>query len=147
VRDPGSHEERFARVKVPPALPRFIALADGERFVPLEQLIAAHLDRLFPGMEVLATHPFRVTRDADFELEDEDEDLLEAIETVLHQRTKFGQMVRLEVDASMSDEVLQVLCRELELPESGVVTVDGPLDLTGLWQVVALDRADLLDEP
>ncbi len=147
VRDPGSKEERFARVKVPPALPRFVALADGERFVPLEQLIAAHLDRLFPGMEVLAHHPFRVTRDADFELEDEDEDLLEAIETVLHQRTKFGQMVRLEVDASMSDEVLQVLCRELELPESGVVTVDGPLDLSGLWQVVALDRPDLLDEP
>jgi polyphosphate kinase len=147
VRDPASGEERFARVKVPPALPRFVALADGERFVALEQLIAAHLDRLFPGMEVLAHHPFRVTRDADFELEDEDEDLLEAIETVLHQRSKFGQMVRLEVDTTMTDEVLDVLCRELELTQSGVVTVDGPLDLSGLWDIVGLDRPDLHDEP
>jgi polyphosphate kinase len=147
VRDPASGEERFARVKVPPTLPRFVALADGERFVALEQLIAAHLDRLFPGMEVLAHHPFRVTRDADFELEDEDEDLLEAIETVLHQRSKFGQMVRLEVDTTMTDEVLDVLCRELELTQRGVVTVDGPLDLTGLWDIVALDRPDLHDEP
>jgi polyphosphate kinase len=147
VRDPGSGEQRFARVKVPPALPRFVALADGERFVALEQLIAAHLDRLFPGMEVLAHHPFRVTRDADFDLEDEDEDLLEAIETVLHQRSKFGQMVRLEVDTTMTDEVLDVLCRELELTQSGVVTVDGPLDLSGLWDIVGLDRPDLHDEP
>ena len=78
----------FARVKVPPLLPRFVALPDGERFVPLEQVIAAHLDALFPGMEVLAHHPFRVTRDADFELEDEAEDLLEAIELVLRRRTQ-----------------------------------------------------------
>ena len=89
-------------MKVPPTLPRFVALPDGERFVPLEQVIAAHLDRLFPGMEVLAHYPFRVTRDADFELDDEAEDLLEAIETVLHRRTKFGEAVRLEVDTSMS---------------------------------------------
>jgi len=146
VRDPESGEERFARVKVPPALPRFVALSDGERFVALEVLIAAHLDRLFPGMEVLAHHPFRLTRDADFELDDEDEDLLEAIETVLYRRTKFGQTVRLEVDATMTDEVLDVLRRELELPPGGVVTVDGPLDLSGLWDVYALDRSDLKDE-
>jgi polyphosphate kinase len=147
VRDPASGEERFARVKVPPTLPRFVLIADGERFVPLEQLIAAHLDRLFPGMEVLAHHPFRLTRDADFELDDEDEDLLEAIETVLHRRSKFGQTVRLEVDTTMTDEVLDLLVRELELPPGGVVTVDGPLDLSGLWDVVALDRPDLVDEP
>ena len=147
VRDAASGEERFARVKVPPTLPRFVPLPDGEHFVPLEQLIAAHLDRLFPGMEVLAHHPFRVTRDADFELDDEDEDLLEAIETVLHRRSKFGEAVRLEVDAAMTDDVLDVLCRELDLPPAAVVTVDGPLDLSGLWDVYALDRPELKDEP
>jgi len=147
VRDAASGEERFARVKVPPTLPRFVPLPDGEQFVALEQLIAAHLDRLFPGMEVLAHHPFRVTRDADFELDDEDEDLLEAIETVLHRRSKFGEAVRLEIDATMTDDVLDVLCRELELPPAAVVTVDGPLDLSGLWDVYALDRPELKDEP
>jgi polyphosphate kinase len=147
VRDAASGEERFARVKVPPTLPRFVPLPDGEHFVPLEQLIAAHLDRLFPGMDVLAHHPFRVTRDADFELDDEDEDLLEAIETVLHRRSKFGEAVRLEVDAAMTDDVLDVLCRELDLPPAAVVTVDGPLDLSGLWDVYALDRPELKDEP
>ncbi len=147
VRDPATGEQRFARVKVPPTLPRFVALPDGERFVPLEQLIAAHLDRLFPGMEVLAHYPFRVTRDADFELDDEAEDLLEAIETVLHRRTKFGSAVRLEIDHTMSDEVLEVLSHELKIPAGATVVVDGPIDLTGLWDVVALDRPDLVDEP
>ncbi|MBM3672717.1 MAG: RNA degradosome polyphosphate kinase [Actinobacteria bacterium] len=147
VEDPSSGETRFARVKVPPALPRFVPLPDHERFVALEQLIAAHLDRLFPGMAIAANHPFRVTRDADFELDDEDEDLLEAIESVLHRRRKFGEAVRLEVDTSMTDEVLDVLLRELELPAAAVVTVDAPLDLTGLWDVYALDRPELKDEP
>jgi polyphosphate kinase len=146
VRDPASSEQRFARVKVPPALPRFVALSDGKRFVPLEQVIAAHLDRLFPGMEVVAHYPFRVTRDADFELDDEAEDLLEAIETVLHRRTKFGEAVRLEVDTSMTDDVLDVLSRELAVPPGATVVVDGLLDLTGLWDVYALDRPDLKDE-
>ena len=105
VRDPTTGEDRFARVKVPPLLPRFIPLPDGERFLPLEQLIAARLDSLFPGMDVVGQHPFRVTRDADFDLEDEDEDLLEAIESVLHRRSKFGRVVRLEIDTTMSPEV------------------------------------------
>ena len=122
-------------------------LGDGCRFVPLEQVIAANLGRLFPGMEILDHVPFRVTRDADFELDDEDEDLLEAIESVLYRRTKFGHTVRLEVDASMSEEVLDVLCRELEIPPAAVVSVDGPLDLTGLFDIYALDRPDLKDEP
>ena len=147
VRDPESGEQRFARVKVPPILPRFAPLPDGCRFVPLEQVIAAHLNRLFPGMEILDHVPFRVTRDADFELDDEDEDLLEAIESVLYRRTKFGHTVRLEVDASMSDEVLDVLCRELEIPPSAVVSVDGPLDLTGLFDICTLERPDLKEEP
>ena len=147
VRDPESGVQRFARVKVPPILPRFVPLSGGCRFVPLEQVIAANLGRLFPGMEILDHVPFRVTRDADFELDDEDEDLLEAIETQLYRRTKFGHTVRLEVDASMSDEVLDVLCRELEIPPAAVVSVDGPLDLTGLFDIYALDRPDLKDEP
>ncbi len=147
VRDPSSGDERFARVKVPPLLPRFVALPDAKRFVLLEQVIAAKLDTLFPGMEVLAHHPFRVTRDADFELEDEAEDLLEAMESVLRRRSKFGRVVRLEVDATMTGEVLELLCRELELSDGDVNVIDGPLDLGGLWTLYALDRPDLKDEP
>jgi polyphosphate kinase len=147
VRDPVTREERFARVKVPPLLPRFLVLPDGERFVPLEQVIAAHLDSLFPGMESLAHHPFRVTRDADFELSDDAEDLLEAMELILRRRTKFGRVVRLEVDEKMSDEVLELLCRELELGDSDVYVADGPLGLSGLWGLYGLDRPELKDEP
>ena len=146
VRDPSSGDERFARVKVPPLLPRFVALPDGERFVLLEQVISAKLGALFPGMEVLAHHPFRVTRDADFELEDEAEDLLEAIESVLRRRSKFGRVVRLEVDTKMTNEVLELLCRELELADADVNVIDGPLDLGGLWLLCALDRPELKDE-
>ncbi|MDQ1433006.1 MAG: polyphosphate kinase [Actinomycetota bacterium] len=147
VRDPSSGDERFARVKVPPLLPRFVALPDGERFVLLEQVIAAKLGALFPGMEVLAHHPFRVTRDADFELEDEAEDLLEAIESVLRRRSKFGRVVRLEVDTKMTNEVLELLCRELELADEDVNVIDGPLDLGGLWSLYELDRPELKDDP
>ncbi len=99
VRDSATGERALRAGQGPAArCPRFVALPDGERFVPLEQVIAAKLDALFPGMEMLAHHPFRVTRDADFELEDEAEDLLEAIESVLRRRSKFGRVVRLEVD-------------------------------------------------
>jgi polyphosphate kinase len=147
VRNPKTGEERFARVKVPPLLPRFVVMPDNERFVPLEQVIAARLDALFPGMEILERYPFRVTRDADIELAGDAVDLLEAMETVLRRRTKFGQVVRLEVDATMTREVVETLCRELELTESEVYVVDGPLDLSGLWALYALDRTDLKDEP
>jgi polyphosphate kinase len=147
VRDPSTSEVRFARVKVPPLLPRFVAMPDNEGFVPLEQVIAGHLDALFPGMEILAVHPFRVTRDADFELTDESQDLLEAMEDVLRRRTKFGRVVRLEVDATMSREVLDTLLRELELTDSETNVVDAPLDLAGLWGLYALDRPELKDEP
>ncbi|GIU85515.1 MAG: polyphosphate kinase [Acidimicrobiia bacterium] len=143
VRDPANGESRFARVKVPPLLPRFVALPSGTRFVPLEQVIAAHLDTLFPGMEVLAVHPFRVTRDADIELTDEAEDLLTAMEFVLRQRTKFGAAVRLEVDSSMTSDVLDLLCRELDLGPSDVYVIDGPLDLSGLWTLYSLRRPEL----
>jgi len=147
VRDDRTLEDRFARVKVPAVLPRFVALADAHRFVPVEQVIAAHLDRLFPGMEIVTHHPFRVTRNTDFELDDEDEDLLEAIEEVLHRRTKFGKVVRLEIDTLMPDEVRDVLQRELEIDDDAVTVVDGPLDLSGLWALLALDRPELKDTP
>jgi polyphosphate kinase len=146
VRDPKTGDERFARVKVPPVLPRFLPLADETRFVPIEQVIAAHIDRLFPGMDILTNHPFRVTRDTDFELEDEDEDLLEAIEEVLHRRTKFGRVVRIEIDTTMPDAIREVLSRELEIDDDAVTVLEGPLDLGGLWGLYALDRPELKDE-
>jgi polyphosphate kinase len=147
VRDPEGAEEHFARVKVPPLLPRFVELPDHERFVPIEQIIAARVEALFPGMEVLEHYVFRVTRDADFELSDESEDLLEAVESVLRQRSKSGHVVRLEVEARMSDAVRQLLCRELELADHDVTVIDGTLDLSGLWGLHALPRSDLKDPP
>ncbi|HXY95099.1 MAG TPA: polyphosphate kinase 1 [Acidimicrobiia bacterium] len=146
VHDPATHEERFARVKVPPLLPRLVELPGGARFVLLEQLIAAKLDTLFPGMVVLAHSPFRVTRDTDFELEDEAEDLLEAVESVLRRRSRFGRCVRLEVGSSMSPETVELLCRELELSEDDATRVEGPLDLGALWALTGLERPDLKDE-
>jgi polyphosphate kinase len=147
VRNPNTGEERFARVKVPSLLPRFVELPDQHRFVPLEQVIAAHLDELFPGMEILEHHPFRVTRDADIELNDEAEDLLAAMELVLRQRTKFGVAVRLEVDTRMTPDVLDLLTRELELGPSDVYVFDGPLDLAGLAALYGLRRPDLKYAP
>jgi len=143
VRDASTGEQRFARVKVPPLLPRFVVVPGSSRFVALEQVIAAHLDALFPGMEVLQHYAFRVTRDADFELSDDAEDLLAAMEFVLRQRTKFGVAVRLEVDAEMTPEVLQLLCRELELQPSDAYVIDGPLDLSGLMALYNLRRREL----
>jgi polyphosphate kinase len=148
VRDPGTTRDRFARVKVPGILPRFIPLGDGATFVPLEQLVASHLDRLFPGMTVVAAHPFRVTRDADIELaEDEADDLLVAVEQELRRR-RFGAVVRLEVEASMPDPVVRLLQRELEVDDDAVVTVEGPLNLGDLMGLVSqLDRPELSYEP
>jgi polyphosphate kinase len=148
VRDPMTGVRRFARVKVPPLLPRFVPLPDGERFVPLETVIAAHLDRLFPGMELVAHHTFRLTRDADLEVEeDEAEDLLEAIQSVLRRRRRGANPVRLEVDETMSYEVLELLRRELDLEEQEVVVTPGLLDLSALWSLVSLDRPELKHEP
>src|SRR3981081_1444561 len=148
VRDPVRHQMRFARVKVPPLLPRFPPLADGSRFVPLEEVIAAHLDVLFPGMEIVSQHPFRVTRDADLDLVDEEAaDLLAAIQSELRRQQRRAQVVRLEVDAAMSGEVLDLLVRELELEPTDVYRVCGLLALSSLWAIYALDRPDLKDEP
>ncbi|MFN2609084.1 MAG: RNA degradosome polyphosphate kinase [Acidimicrobiales bacterium] len=146
VRDPTTGENRFARVKVPPLLPRFVVMPDGERFVPVEQVIAAHLGTLFPGMEVAGHVPFRVTRNADLALEEEEaDDLLAAVEMELRRR-RFGKAVRLEVAAQMSAETRSLLLRELELGADDVYEVDGPLDLGGLWSVYELDRPELKDD-
>ena len=148
VRDPVRHNMRFARVKVPPLLPRYVPLPDGKRFIPLEQVIALHLDELFPGMEIVSQHPFRVTRDADLDLVDEEAaDLLAAIQNELRRQQRKAQVVRLEVDAAMSQEVLGLLVRELELEPTDVYRVAGLLDLSSLWAIYALDRPDLKDEP
>ena len=148
VRDPMTGVRRFARVKVPPLLPRFVPLPDGERFVPLETVIASHLDRLFPGMELVAYYTFRLTRDADLEVEeDEAEDLLEAIQSVLRRRRRGANPVRLEVDETMSHEVLELLRRELDLEEQEVVVTPGLLDLSATWALVELDRPELKHGP
>jgi polyphosphate kinase len=148
VRDPQRHQQRFARVKVPPVLPRFIPLVEGERYVPLEDVIAIHLQALFPGMEIVAHHPFRVTRDGDLDDVDSDaEDLLAAIQTELRRRRRHARVVRLEVDPGMSPEVLELLTRELELQPSDVYQTDGLLDLGSLHALSRLDRPDLKEEP
>jgi polyphosphate kinase len=148
VRDPASHRPLFARVKVPNILPRFVPLADGCTFVSLEQVMTAHLDQLFPGMEVVEAQPFRVTRDADIELaEDEADDLLVAVEQELRRR-RFGAVVRLEVAASMPEHVVRLLQRELEVDDSALVVVEGPLNLGDLSSLAdAIDRPELADPP
>jgi polyphosphate kinase len=148
VRDPQRRQQRFARVKVPPVLPRFIPLVEGERYVPLEDVIALHLSALFPGMEIVAHHPFRVTRDGDLDDVDSDaEDLLAAIQTELRRRRRHARVVRLEVDPGMSPEVLELLTRELELQPTDVYQADGLLDLSSLAALARLDRPDLKEEP
>jgi polyphosphate kinase len=147
LRDPVTDERRFARVKVPPLLPRFVVMPDGERFVPLEQVIGAHLDRLFTGMEVTETFAFRVTRNADLTLEEEEaDDLLAAVEMELRRR-RFGSAVRLEIDARVTPEVRELLMRELGLGHDAVHESVAPLDLGGLWALRDLDRPDLKDPP
>jgi polyphosphate kinase len=147
VHDPMTGVRRFARVKVPPLLPRLVVMPDGERFVPIEYVIAAHLDRLFPGMDVVEQHVFRITRDADVEVEeDEAEDLLEAVESVLRRRSREASPVRLEIHSSMSEELRALLLRELALEEVDVYATDALLDLSGLWSIADLDRPELKAE-
>ena len=146
VSDPDDGERRFARVKVPSLLPRLVALPDGRRFLPLEQLIASHLDVLFPGMTIEGHWTFRVTRNADFSVdEDEAEDLLEAIEVELRRR-RFGRAVRLEVESGIPEEVLQLILEELDLDPDDVSHHHSLLDLTAMFQLAGLDRPALRDE-
>jgi polyphosphate kinase len=147
VADPSTRDQRVARVKVPPALPRFAALPGGDRFVPLEQVISAHLDALFPGMDILTHQPFRLTRGADFQLDSDEDDLLEAVRDVLKRRRLSPLVVRLEIDEQMSDEVRDLLVRELEMDERDVQVVHAPLDLAALFQLTTLDRPELKYAP
>ncbi|GAA2620791.1 RNA degradosome polyphosphate kinase [Actinomadura fulvescens] len=146
VRDPETDATMFARVKVPPVLPRFIE-ASPDRFTPLEDVIAAHLGQLFVGMEVVEHHAFRVTRNQDLEIDDDiSEGLLQALERELLRR-RFGPVVRLEVEDSISDAVLELLIEELTIDEGQVYKVDGPLDLAGLAAIADLDRPELKYPP
>ncbi len=166
VKDSVTGGEHFARVKVPDNVDRFVrvrratgggaasgrdsAVAQGPStaaFLPMEELIAAHLDQLFPGMEVVEQHSFRITRNADLEVEeDRDEDLLQALERELARR-RFGSPVRLEVSDDMTEHMLDLLLRELDVDPADVIQVPGLLDLSCLWQVYGVDRPNLKDAP
>ncbi|MFC4374872.1 RNA degradosome polyphosphate kinase [Nocardia halotolerans] len=153
VKDAGTGGEHFARVKVPDNVDRFVrvrrttAPSAIAAFLPMEDLIAAHLDLLFPGLTVVETHSFRITRNADFEVdEDRDEDLLQAMERELARR-RFGKPVRLEVSDDMTEHMLELLLRELEVDPADVIQVPGLLDLSCLWQVYGVDRPELKDAP
>ena len=141
ARDPETGEERFARVKVPEGLPRFFSVG-GDRLLMLENVIAHFLDRLFPGMEIVERSVFRVTRDADFEVSDDADDLLEAVEQEL-QRRRFGDAVRLEISTSTSQAMLERLQQGLGVGDDQVYEIHGPLDLADLDQLLDLDRPEL----
>ena len=142
LHDPETDQDDFARVKVPKeVLPRFVEI-EKDTFIPLEDVIARHLDALFPGMEIVSHDLFRVTRDADFEVSDEANDLLRAVEDELRRR-RFGEVVRLEVSASMDPELRTRLLDWLDVDEVQVYDVEGLLDLGDLWQIAGSGRPDL----
>ncbi len=146
MRNPDTGKDHFARVKVPPIINRWMEAEPG-RFVPIEEVIAAHLDLLFPGMEVIAKHVFRVTRNEDLEVEEDDaENLLKALEQELLRR-KFGPPVRLEVEESIDPGVLELLVSELGIKEAEIVRLRGPLDLRSLNEIADLDRPKLQFDP
>jgi len=145
ISDPDTGERRFARVKVPSVFPRLVALPDGKRFVPVEQIIAAQLHTMFVGMVVEEHAVFRVTRNADLTLEEEEaDDLLAKVEMELRRR-RFGRAVRLEVQQGISEEMLELLVRELDLEMADVTLHRNPLDLTCMFQLHALDMPELKD--
>ncbi len=152
VRDPEGGAERFARIKVPDNVPRLVRVEHDRTsttatFLPVEELIAAHMGELFAGMDVIECHAFRVTRNADLEVEeDQDEDLLKSLERELVRR-RFGPPVRLEIADDMTEHMLERLLRELEVDPHDVVQVPGLLDLSCLWQLYSVDRKQLKDAP
>ncbi len=147
VRNPKTGKEEFARLKVPTVLPRFVQLPDDERgllrFIPLEDLVSNHLEELFPGMEILEHHEFRVTRNEDVEIEeDESENLIQSLERELLRR-RFGPPIRLEITDDMDERTLELLVRELGITEQEVYRLPAPLDLGGLFEVFRIDRPEL----
>jgi len=151
IRNARTGRQEFARLKVPPMLPRFVELPRGEaarsegtsRYLPLEELISNNLGDLFPGMEVLEHHTFRLTRNEDVVIEeDETENLIQALEAELLRR-RFGPPIRLEVTDSMDDVTLDLLINELDITEQEVYRLPGPLDLRGLFDLGRIDRPDL----
>jgi polyphosphate kinase len=143
LRDADTGTEHFARLKVPPVLPRFVATNEtNTRFLPLEDIIAAHLPQLFSGLEVVETSAFRVTRNEDLEIDNDVENLVHALERELSRR-RFGAPVRLEVDCETSDRVLELLVRELGVSAQSVYRIPTPLDLAGLWSIADLDQDGL----
>ncbi|WP_309129522.1 RNA degradosome polyphosphate kinase [Microbacterium sp.] len=150
IRNARTGRQEFARLKVPPMLPRFVEVpGDSEilRFIRLEELIANHLDDLFPGMEVLDHHAFRLTRNEDVEIEeDESENLIQALEAELLRR-RFGPPIRLEITDDMDDVTLELLLKELDITDQEVYRLPGPLDLRGLFDLSRIDRPDLRYPP
>jgi polyphosphate kinase len=146
VSDPETGEARFARVKVPEGLARFQPVGKAGRFVPLEQVLMHYLPRLFPGMEILERSLFRVTRDADLEVSDEADDLLEAVELELR-RARFGEVTRLEVSASISPALRERLQHGLDVADDLVYPLEGTLDLADLLELTRLDRPHLKNDP
>ncbi len=159
VKDPDTKHEYFARVKVPHTLPRFLPLPEELRLrqggkpavwtgVPLEQVIAHNLESLFPGMTIQEYYPFRITRDADLSVQDDDaDDLLLAIEQELRKRRLGGSVVRMEVPVGMPAAVRDLLCEELELTSADIYEVDGLIGLRDLWSFMALSLPELKDKP
>jgi polyphosphate kinase len=148
VKHPNTGEEYFARVKVPPILARFIATSStgSRRFIPLEDVIAIHLQELFPGMNIEDHYTFRVTRNEDLELEEESEDLLTSLEQELARR-RFGPPVRLEIEEGIDQELLSRLCEELKINSESVFSLPTPLDLTALNRIADLDIPELKFRP
>ncbi|HLA66180.1 MAG TPA: polyphosphate kinase, partial [Acidimicrobiia bacterium] len=148
VRDPTTGDSHFARVKVPPLLPRLVSCGDGSVMVAVEEVIASQVESLFPGREVVSSHAFRVTRSAEQAIEeDEAEDLLEAMEELLQTRYRFSRLVRLEVDRSMPADVLELLMDEMRIGPMDVYVKEGMLALAGLSALAATDRPDLAADP
>jgi polyphosphate kinase len=152
LHDRSTSEHRFARVKVPESLPRFVAVGGRSEdldatFVPIEDLIGQNLTDLFPGLEIRGCHPFRVTRDMDLEvLEDAADDLLAAVDLSVRRR-RFGAAVRLEVSPLLPSHIRQLLLEKLEIEADDLYEVEGPLGLSGLFQLASIARADLRDPP
>ena len=147
LRDPATGTEVYARVKVPKeVLPRFVEISK-DTFIPLEEVIARHLDALFPGMEIVSHNLFRVTRDADFEISDGADDLMQAVEDELRRR-RFGEVVRVEVGADIEPDMRERLIDWLGVSPGQVYDQPGMLDLTDLWQIVGIDgHSDLRQTP